>query len=238
VNEVNGMTCESVQERISSLVDGMLSSEERDNVLAHMDACRSCGARSKAAQTLRASLRRLDRAPIPATLAMQLRVLASHERVRQLARASYSTRILYWASRVRLQVDNLMRPFAVPVAGGVLSALLLFGVLVSNLSFRHTFTTEPPLSLSSDPDGRIVDWMGVLPRLEPVNSVVTGDATVVELTIDDHGRVADYEVRQGRLTPAIKDFILLSTFTPATFFYQRVWGKKLAVFPSTPSARG
>lgn len=232
------MSCESVHEQISSLVDGMLTGEEREQVLAHLDACRACGVRHKQLETVRTGLRRLDRPRTPANLAMQLRVLASHERVRQLARANVPARLEYCVGQLKLRFDNLMKPVALPVAGGLLSALLLFSVLVPNLSFIHARTSEPPLALSSDPDGRIVDWSGVLPRLEPVNAETAGDETVVELVIDEQGRVADYSVRQGTLTPAMQQIILFSKFTPAMFFYQPAWGRKLVVFPARRTARG
>jgi len=232
------MICESIAERISSLIDGMATGEEREEVLSHVNACRACSARLKAFEGLRAGLRKLDRPRIPAGLVVQLRVLASHERVRQLARASFAARVEYWRCRVTLGFDNLMRPVALPIAGGLLSALLLFSALVPNLIFRHDRGLERPLALSSDPDGRIVDWSGVLPRLESVNAVTAGDETVVELVIDEQGRVADYSVRQGQLTPAMQNIILFSKFTPAMFFYQPAWGRKLVVFPPRRSARG
>jgi anti-sigma factor RsiW len=228
-----------MHERISSLLDGVVSSEEREEVRTHLNACRACSARLKAYEGVRARLRRMDRPRISAGLAMQLRVIASHERVRQLARASFPARVQYWSDRLKLGFDNLMRPVALPVAGGVLSALLLFGALVPNLSFQHDRGSEPPLSLRSDPDGRIVGWSGVAPRLESVNAATEGDGTVVELIIDEQGNVADYSVRQGQLTPDALNIILLSKFTPAMFFYQPAWGKIRVVFPSRRrSARG
>ena len=227
-----------MHERISSLLDGMVTGEEREEVLTHLNACRACSAQWKAFESLSAGLRKLDRPRIPAGLTVQLRVLASHERVRQLARASFPARLQYWADRVKLQFDNLMRPVALPVAGGLLSALLLFSALVPNLSFRHDRSIEPPLALSSDPDGRIVGWSGVVPRLESVNAATEGDGTVVELIIDNQGNVADYAVRQGQLTPDLQNIILLSKFTPAMFFYQPAWGKIRVVFPARRSARG
>jgi hypothetical protein len=132
-----------------------------------------------------------------------------------------------------------MRPVALPVAGGVLSALLLFGALVPTLIFRHEIGNESPLSFT-DPDGMVVNWRpGEIPRLEPVDAVVSSDENVLELTIDEEGRVADYAVRQGQLTPEMLTFIQFSQFTPAMFFGKPTWGKKLVVFPRhTRNVRG
>ncbi|PWU04555.1 MAG: hypothetical protein C5B51_16515 [Terriglobia bacterium] len=232
------MSCESVLEQISSHLDGMLTSEERENMAAHMGACRSCNAQYHSMKNLRAGLRELEKPSMPASLSFELRVLASHERERQLARASFSARINYWAGRLKLQFDNLMRPVALPVAGGVVSALLAFCALVPSLIFVHTPSNEPPLSISIDPDGKIVDWTGELPRLESINADTSGDEIVVELTIDDQGHVVDYLVRQGQLTPVIQNIIMFSKFTPAMFFYQPAWGKKLVTVPRRRDARG
>jgi len=232
------MSCESIEENISSHVDGTLNGEERKILLTHIQSCRVCSARVKSLEGVRAGLRQLEQPPVPARLAVQLRVLASHERVRQLARASWSARLRYWAGYAQLHFDNLMRPMALPLAGGLLSAILLFGALVPNLSFVYKVGGEPPLSINIEPDGKVVDWMGELPRLEPVTAITSSDENVVELTIDDRGNIADYSVLQGELTPAIQNIILFSRFTPAMFFYQPAWGKKLVIVPRRRNVRG
>jgi anti-sigma factor RsiW len=225
------MSCENFEERISSHLDGVLDAAEREGVLAHLETCRYCGARLKSLGDLRARLRRLEEPPIPRSLAVELRVLASHEHARRLARATWSARIASWSDAIRLNFENLMRPVALPVAGGVLSALLLFGALVPTLIFRHEIGNESPLSFT-DPDGMVVNWRpGEIPRLEAVDAVVSSDENVLELTIDDEGRVADYAVRQGQLTPEMLTFIEFSQFTPAMFFGKPTWGKKLVIFP-------
>lgn len=231
------MSCENFGERISSHLDGLLDAGEREGVLAHLEACRDCGARLKSLGEVRARLRRLEEPHIPRALAVRLRVLASHEHARQVARATWSARIASWKVAIRLNFENLMRPVALPVAGGVLSALLLFGALVPTLIFRHQ-TDDSPLSFT-DPDGTVVNWIGDRPRLEPVGAEVPRDESVLELTIDDEGLIVDYAVRQGQLTPEMLSFIRFSQFTPAMFFGKPTWGKKLVVFPRhRRSARG
>ncbi|MBZ5576695.1 MAG: zf-HC2 domain-containing protein [Acidobacteriia bacterium] len=225
-----------MQEQISLFLDRILADPERDGVSAHLETCPACNARFQSLQSTRAALRSIDRVPMPAGLAMQLRVLASHERSRQLARASYSARFRFWAERSELLFENLMRPLALPFAGGLLSALLLFGMLVPSLSFRHNFHDDLRLSIASDPDGRLVEslpgpgsptwlWTGDSPRMESADFVGSGDETVLELTIDETGRVADYQVSRGRLTPEMQSIILFSRFTPATFNGKNTWGK-------------
>lgn len=246
------MSCQSVQERISSLLDRMLADGERESVSAHLESCKACGAHYHTMLSMRAALRSLDKPPVPANVATALRVLASHERVRQQTRVSFSTRLRCWSERAELMFDNLMRPMALPFAGGLLSALVLFGVLVPNLSFQHDFSNDLQFGTASDPDGRLVEslpaegsptwlqWSGSSPEpwLQSASAVGSGDETVLELTIDETGRVADFAVSHGKLTPEMQSIILFSRFTPATFNGKNTWGKTQVFFHRRRNVRG
>lgn len=237
------MGCEYFEERYSFHLDGDLEDWERAELAAHLKICRSCSVRWKSMREIRARLGQLTAPRIPIRLSVQLRVLASHEHARRLARLDFRIRLRTWKETARLYFENLMRPVALPLAGGILSALLLFSALVPSLSFRHQVTNDPPLSFV-DPRGywplgmtSAVNWVGEAPRLEPVDSVVSSDENVLELTIDDEGKVVDYSVRQGQLTPEMATIIQWSIFTPAMFFGRPTWGKTLVVLPGRRSRR-
>ena len=134
------MSCENVQERISLLLDCKLPASEREYVLAHLGTCNRCSDRFESMQLMRASMRDMARPQVPAALSMKLRVLASHECARHVARKNLSTRVANWVTATRLAFDNMMRPFAVPVTGGLLSAFVIFSLLVPSLSFPHNHT--------------------------------------------------------------------------------------------------
>jgi hypothetical protein len=230
------MSCENVQERISLLLDCNLPVGEREHVLAHLDECHQCGSRFESMQYMRASLRTMAQPPVPAVLSMQLRVMASHEIARHNARKNWSTRVRHGIAATRLAFDNLMRPFALPVTGGVVSAFVMFSLLVPTLSFPHSHTYEPPLdSLSADvqwgdPDGKIVGASTGNARLRPGSSEISGDEISLTLLIDERGHVQDYYVSAGELTEEMKSLILWSQFTPATVSGQPTWGLKQVVF--------
>src|ERR1700751_2921991 len=90
------MSCEKVRASIDSLAErwsqGGLAGEERDAAMAHVAGCRVCGEELEAAQGRRVALRSLAVPPLPAKLAANLRVLASHERARQLTRITWRAR--------------------------------------------------------------------------------------------------------------------------------------------------
>jgi hypothetical protein len=234
------MSCENVQELISLFLDGKLAAEARENVLAHSSVCRHCGGHLEQLQTQRALLRKMAQAPVPDKVVAQLRVLASHERERQLVRASVRTRAERLGAKINLVFDNLMRPVALPLTGGLLYTILLFGLLMPTLSFSHQtggseFFTIPNGRIVDNPYDSVADHDADHPRIEPISSKRSDFINVVELTIDETGRVVDWNVVRGELTPDMKSVILFSSFEPATNMGIATSGKILVV-QSTPSA--
>ena len=234
------MSCEDVQKRISLLLDRKLQVRERENMLAHMEACRACGTRFEMMQNQIALVRGLDQPAIPAQLAAQLIVLASHESEHRLARASLGVRLQRWASRVDLAFDNLMRPLALPFTGGVLSTLLIFTLLVPSLSFSHDirgqeFYTAPAGKMVTNPWDQVADADDDFPRIETPTTSPSDYYNVVDMTIDQTGRVVDWSVVRGELTPDMKSIIMLGRFQPATEFGVPTEGT-IRVVQSCPSA--
>jgi len=218
------MSCEHVQELISPLLDRRLAAGEREKMLAHLQVCRKCDEHLEAIQNQRKALLRMDCAPVPAGLTARLRVMASHERERRLSSATLGARFRYWSGRMELMADNLMRPFALPFAGGLLSALVIFSVLVPSLSFHHNFGDE---AFFTSPDGEVVlvDSRGgyvqagyLDPRILPLNIAIPDNSNAVTLTVDENGKVCDWYVSRGQLTPELLNVVMFSQFKPATNF--------------------
>jgi hypothetical protein len=219
------MSCDNVQERVSSFLDrDLLPAMERENVLAHIGSCRDCTAYLENQQAMRATLRSLNRPMVPADLTAKLRVAASHDRQRKLARVSLSARWRSWNSRLQLLVDNLMRPLAFPFAGGLVSSLMIFGMLVPSLTFQHAFADQ---ALFTYPDGEVVlltpsgTYSSVSesenpPRIQRGDAAAPETANVVDLTLDASGRVSDWSVSSGELTQDLANIIMFGQFNPAT----------------------
>lgn len=229
------MSCEKVRPLIPSLVDRQLfqleewAAELRKEAMEHVAACRSCNAEFEAAEWQRAALRSLSAAPAPARLAARLQVIASHEKTRQLTRITWRARYEAFASRLSLQFDNMMKPFALPIAGGLISALFMFGVLIPSVSFARINGVEPSTPMFTEPDGQVVGE-GDRPTLQAPNEPTVRAKIVVLLMIDDHGKVRDFQVKQGTMTPEVQNLILFSKFTPATILGQPTWGQVQVVF--------
>lgn len=224
------MSCENAQELISSFLDGRLPAAERENVLAHAGTCRECGSTLASLKAQRALLRKMAQAPVPQVLAARLRVLASHERERQLARVSIHERLRRLSAKIDLVVDNLMRPVALPLAGGLLSTLLVFGLMMPSLSSSHQtggddFSTLPQGSIVTNPyDQGADDDARDFPIFASPDQPNSDYVNIVNLTIDESGRVADWSIVRGQVTDEMKDIILFSHFVPATTFGVRTSG--------------
>jgi len=224
------MSCDDMHEMVSSLVDRRVTAREEERVLAHLESCRECGSKFESMRELRGALRRLDKPELPIRLREGLRMLALNERLRRLSHVSLSARAHRWAERMQLVFENLMRPMALPFAGGLLSALVMFAMLVPSLAFPHNFRNDVPLwVLYTDP---------ALQEMNPVDDA--GDEIVVDVTIDERGRVQGYVVTRGHMTPEIENnLVLFSRFAPATVFGQPTWGRVLVSFRrSQISVRG
>ena len=118
---------------------------------------------------------------------------------------------------MKLWVDNLMRPLALPFAGGLASALFIFGTLVPNLGALRTSTNDRPTALLTEAAVDNVADFGSRSK--------TNDDTLIEVEINGQGRMVDYSVLQGKMTGEIGNFLLFTTFTPATIFLQPTSGK-------------
>ncbi len=210
------MSCQHVQELIFSLLDQTGSAGDRQNALAHIESCRECSAQVEATVKLRGNMRAMARPQVPARVAKDLRAIAGRERIRRITHVSPGMRMHKWMSAFQVHLQNMMRPMALPVAGGVVSAVLLFGMWIPTL-------TSTPQGLSGDVSAPIFTD----PSLSRSNPVRYGGDIVVKLIIDERGKVADYEVIQGQDSEELRNFILFSTWTPATSFGKPTWGKAL-----------
>ena len=212
------MSCQFIQESLSRYLDNRLSEPERSIADLHLAACGECATRHEQMVELRENLRSLPIALAPARLATDLRVLASKELVRNRRRSSIFALMQSWRDAARLVIDNLMRPLALPaVGGGLTSALFIFGMLMPNLGFLHNAVNDTPSGIYTE--------ASVIKVAAFASPGKTSDDTVVEVQINEQGRMVDYNVLQGQMTGEIGNLLLFSTFTPATMFLQPTAGK-------------
>lgn len=168
-------------------------------------------------EALSRALRSLPRRLPPPHLASSLRVIASREQRRRV----YG-RGLVFLDRVHMFFDNLMRPLALPFAGGVFSTVVLFSMwMVPLYPLRGSNAVDVPSTLTTEAAVKLT---------APVSFDDT-DNVIVDVTIDGDGRMVDYKIVSGdirndqALRRSIAGVLLLTRFTPATSFGQPVEGR-------------
>ena len=226
------MRCEFVNRQISGYLDNEVADEYRVELTTHLEGCRDCSGKAEEMQDFRRTLRSLPVRPAPLKLTTALLVVASKEKKRRAIRANWKARRAEAADQLRLWRDNLMRPFAVPAAGGlagaVLSTFCILGLFTPTLVMqcKAAHLIDPPTGLITQP--RLAG------TVMPLTPSTPGDLTV-ELTVDEQGRMVDYRLPDG---PKIQDEarrklendLLFTRFTPATAFGQPILGKVRITF--------
>jgi len=167
----------------------------------HLVFCRPCREELESLQMIREELHGLPKRQVPPELALRLRVGVSQRRHRSLRKG------------FGLWFENALRPLLIPASGGVLTAMIFFGLIMGSSFVPAVTLPDVPLQLVTPPRVR---------ELAPIN-FNTGDQPVVLLTqIDAAGRVMSYRVLSGHLSPEISRdldrLIYFSLFDPATTF--------------------
>ena len=214
------MKCKSVGTRLSEYLDQRVPEPQCLEITFHLRGCSECSAKLLELQGLRTSLRAIPIRPVPRNLHFALRVTASRERARTVVRLTWTGRWRSFREETRLWVNNLMRPLAIPFAGGLCSALLLFGMLVPSFTPNYRQGADVPL--------------GFYTGASMKNTMQYGFANevVLDIEIDDQGRMVDYTVTEGQrwmddpaIRRTIENSLLFATFTPATTFGQPMSGR-------------
>jgi hypothetical protein len=168
-------------------------------------------------EALSQMVRGLPRRNVPADLSSRLRVLASREQ-----RRATGTGIAY-LDRVRLFSKNLMRPLALPFAGGVFSTILLFSMPLGQ--------GYPARASSSGFDVPTVLTTEASVRKSAPMAAYNTDDVIVDVTVDGQGRMVDYLIVSGNATKdeslrrRIGAVLLLTEFNPATTLGTPVSGR-------------
>jgi hypothetical protein len=211
--------CRIIGKNLSAYADGQLSLSDRQSVALHLARCPQCAARSQQMHKISRSLRSLPAVNAPAQLTTVLRVIASREIVRRNSSVTAAALIADWRSSARVWTANLMRPFALPVAGGLLSTLMLFAILVPNF--------VPPAVLA---DNDVPTILNTEASIRSTGPLAYTDDVEVELSIDEQGRVVDYTLpasvmQNPVLRRTIENNLLFTRFNPATTFGRAISGK-------------
>ncbi len=168
-------------------------------------------------QALTRALRSLPRRSAPAGMRTSLRVVASRERERAVHHLTWKSQVQNWMDHARLAMQNILRPLALPVAGGVFSAVTLFSVWVvpAYPAFART-GYDVPTQLSTE--ARVKGF---------ASTGRSGQDIFMDVALDESGSVVDYMILSGSYVPDADGrrklenlLVFQTTFIPATSFGQ------------------
>ena len=185
------MSCQTVQDSLSEFLDRRLTGDERTRVALHLAGCRECAASLRALSEYAKQFERICRRwrfPNPWGRSCKCWPRGSAPNGTPIKPGPW--RCITGRVNIKLAMDNLMRPLAVPLAGGLASALLMFGLLVPTLGFRPSVMNDVPTGLYT---------AATLVEVAPVG--INNDEAVVELYVDAKGQATDYSVQEGSVTP-------------------------------------
>lgn len=167
-------------------------------------------------QQLRNRLRGMPKLSPSAHLSLDLRILASKERARAIRYQNWPSTFRYIRSRFSLHLENLMKPVAIPVVGGLTTALILFLLLAPVYPLRtvNAASIDVPTRLSTNASVKTMASFTAVER--PVTLLVQ---------VNNEGRVVGYLIEEGEDTMRneatrrrIEQILLFTVFTPATSF--------------------
>ncbi|MBI3210317.1 MAG: zf-HC2 domain-containing protein [Candidatus Solibacter usitatus] len=216
--------CRTARALLPEYVDGSLENGGRREVAVHLRECRQCADRQEEFVRARHLLRGLPSREAPAHLNVRLRVMASRESARRRTRATLLREWLFAIEGCFQRARNWMEPKAIPVAGGLVSTLVLFSMLVPTYpGAARVMAGDVPTAFYQQPSVKSIAPFGLC-----------SDEIAVELFLDDNGEVIDYRLPEGALSPhvrsEIENTLLFSRFTPALSFGQRVSGRVRITF--------
>ena len=223
------MNCAETKRLFSPYLDGRASGSEMRALTRHLGQCTGCEREYAAMQRTQELLASLGPKKAPADLALKLRLAISRE-------AAQTRRPRFEGALVRL--ENALNAFMVPATAGLVSAVLIFGLL---LGF---FALPGQLQASS---GDVPLMLYTAPQLEQTMfgtslGSVGDDSVVIEAYVDANGRVEDYRILSQpddvqAMLPEVKKILIFTTFRPALSMGRPTSGRAV-IFFSKISVKG
>jgi len=195
------MKCAEYKRLFSPYLDGQVSGAEMHALQKHMQGCDGCAREYAEIQRTLQMIVALNRArtKAPAELPLRLR-LARRRRF----------------EGVMVRMSNALDAFMVPATAGVVSAVLIFGLLLGFFALPQQLSassSDVPLMLYTGPQlqqsvfGTSLGSMGE-------------DSVVIEAYVGANGRVEDYRILSQSADakaalPQVKNLLIFTTFRPA-----------------------
>jgi anti-sigma factor RsiW len=237
------MKCVQVRRLLPGYLDGALPDKVgvrgHARVGRHLENCPEC--RSELQRHHRVSMMMAAAAPIapPEDLGVRVRVAVSRAR----AEFGFAARMRLWKTRAELMLKNILEPLALPAAGGVLAALVVFVVVYQVLGAGVPLSAAPsdlPTSLLQPARLEMLAnfQMSGLDEMASVGQ----NTLLVEATVNAAGEAVSYRIISGPVGPSVQrgldQILLFSRFRPQMSFGRPTSGGRVILSFSRIRVRG
>lgn len=215
------MKCSAIKRLLSSYLDGAVARKQLAQVNEHLHACPECAAQFASMQKTQSLVNSLGRKVAPPDLSLKLRVALSQEMA--------NSRRSRWDS-LRVRWENAFNATMVPATAGLVTTLIIFGVLISFLynPSQVRASNDVPTMLYTPAQLRSTPF-------ELSMGAVNADSLIVEAYVGSDGRVQDYRILSGleddaSILPQLKNMLIFTTFQPAMAFGQPTASRVILTF--------
>lgn len=216
------MTCTEARPLFTAYLDKIVTGTEMQLLSGHMNDCPDCRSDYLKLENTRLLVASLGRKPVPADLALKIRLAVSRERSR-------TWRHILQAYMVRM--EDAVNAFMFPATAGILTTVIFFGALTG------FFVTGQ--SAADD----LAPGIYLPARLQPPQTAMSSVAdtdlnleapVVIQAFVDAGGKVQNYEIisgpNNGHVRSQLNRALLFTSFSPAYAFGQPVPGTAIICF--------
>ncbi len=211
------MNCSQAKRHLPGYLDGAISSSVHMRLRSHLSECRECHGELENYRRLAVCLASVTPAAAPHDLEVRIRMQAAR------VRSPWDSVRTMW-SRAMLTFENILRPVAVPVTGGLLTALVAFVMIGHNILVGVPMGGIVPndLSLNLVQPARLESLAafqvpGVVDGPRSESGILT-----LEATLNAQGQVVSYKILAGPDDAAVHhqldQVMMFSRFSPQMSF--------------------
>jgi Putative zinc-finger len=231
------MNCQQARRHLPGYLDGAMASQQHFYVRGHLETCADCREELESFRRLSVCLANVQRVDAPADLAWRIHVQASQA-------STLRGQMRHAWSRASLIFENIFRPLAVPATGGIVTALVVFALLVQNVLVGVPVGFVPndlPLNLVQPAQLESLAPFG-LPGIVATEGKDDSGRLVLEATLNAHGDVVSYKILSGPSDPLVQrqldQILLFSRFRPRLNFGRPTDGGRVLLGFSEVRVRG
>ena len=229
------MNCAEACRFLPGYLDGALPERSSAQIHArlgrHLDECAACRMELQRYRALSMAMSDLHPAAPPGELGVAIRTAVSRAR----ASGGFAGRTRRWTTRLELLLDNILEPLAVPATGGLLAALLVFGIVYQVLGVGmplRAASADSPTNLLQP--ARLITLAGFeTASLSQADLAGEQHGLLVEATVDAEGQAVDYRVLSGQVDAAMRrqldQVVLFSRFRPQMNFGRPTSGGRVVL---------